>query len=664
MCSFAADIQAQRLKSEYWEENWENFPRPVYDYGVSHFSAVKRVISRKYFATNSGYSGELYQKYYQFQFPHQADIEKNRRIKIRIPPRERLLDIDYRVWKDGLLIYEARPSIINAQLPAHLINASLHSDSFYLALDFLEPECTVELIISCNGVPLPYQLFFSDDMPIQESLQEIIIISESPLRYKASSAVEHEEIREWDNVIYTFKVDNLPAQGALYGIDTRAQTQAKVLLDWQDQVYYYDRKETDNWPDLLSHIFYEGLVRDYSVYRNSLSEQFGWQQFYGPWQRPLRFYRHRNAEISTNEVYAQGNWRLSREYADRWLQLEDLVEKVKRDSSYTFPFALQQMHALQEKAIREHLKAIPEEPKVFTEYGLIYSFYQQLFKHFKIPYRLALVKAAAQGAIENDYISPWQFQARALAYKAGESENWHYVFAGPLLGDFANLNEIPSPFCEAQVLLFNPQDSFSYSFDTLKYQASGAANFIRRERINFNVAFSFYRRQSEITWDGVFRSPLLQDYVLADSLAYLLADARNQLPSGKWQGDSVSQLKNQRAAIRGDSVNFTIPLTEIAHFDSPSTARVLCLPYLVKAEWQYDFKDIPANYRYLIELSEEVENEDFSLSLDAQEIGPSHLKLTVEVEIRRLCYKSDSLSRYLQILNRLNEGVKITIWKN
>jgi hypothetical protein len=45
-------------------------------------------------------------------------------------------------------------------------------------------------------------------------------------------------------------------------------------------------------------------------------------------------------------------------------------------------------------------------------------------------------------------------------------------------------------------------------------------------------------------------------------------------------------------------------------------------------------------------------------------LGPEHLKLSVAVEIRRLCYNSDSLNRYLQILSSLNEGVKITIWKN
>ena len=285
ICIFSADIQGQRLKSKYWEKNWENFPRPVYNYGITHFTAVKRVVSRKYFSTNSGYSGELYQKYYQFQYPSQTEINKNSSIKIRIPPRERLLDIDYRVWKDGLLLYEARPSQINSQVPASLISSSLHSDSFNLELAFLEPECTVELIISCHGVPLPYQVFFSDDMPIEESVQEFIIISESPLRYQASSAVEQEELEEWDNIIYTFKVDSLQGKRDLKGIDTRALQEANVQLDWQDQVYYYDRQETDNWPDLLNHLFYEGLVRDYSVYRNSLSAQFGWQQFYGPWRK-------------------------------------------------------------------------------------------------------------------------------------------------------------------------------------------------------------------------------------------------------------------------------------------------------------------------------------------------------------------------------------------
>jgi len=664
ICFFSADIQGQRLKSKYWEKNWENFPRPVYNYGIIHFTAVKRVISRKYFSTNSGYSGELYQKYYQFQYPSQAEIEKNSSIKIRIPPRERLLDVDYRVWKDGLLIYEARPSLINSQVPTHLINASLHSDSFNLELAYLEPECTVELIVSCQGVPLPYQVFFSDDMPVEESVQEFIIISESPLRYWASSAVEHEEMEEWDNIIYTFKVDSLAGKNALKGVDTRALQEANVLLDWQDQVYYYDRLETDNWPDLLSHLFYEGLVRDYSVYRNSLSAQFGWQQFYGPWQRPLRFYRLRNTEIIQNEIYAEGNWRLSRSYADRWLMLENFVEKVQGDSSYTFLYALQQMHALQKKAIKAQIEAIPEEPKIFTEYGLAYSFYQKLFKHFKIPYRLALIKSAAQGAVQEEYISPWQFQARALAYRLEAKDDWHYIFAGPILGDFTDLNEIPTPLAEAQVLLFDPEDSLSHAIDTLQFKPLSAPNFIRRQSINFNRSFSFYRSTGEIVWDGVFRSTFLQDYVLGDSLQYLLTDARSELPMRHYAGDSLTKLKANRKALSSDSVSFVIPLKEAIHLDSPSPGRVLCLPYLLKAQWDYDFIDLPEDYRYEIESAAKLVSEDFSLSLDAQEIDPRHLKLTVAIEIHRLCYESDSLNRYLQILSRLNKGVKITFWKN
>lgn len=657
------DIQAQSLKAEYWEKNWESFPRPVYNYGIPHFTAVKRVVSRKYFSSNSGFSGELYQKYYQFQYPNAESIAQNRRIKIRIPPRERLLDVDYRIWKNNLLIYEARSSSINSQIPAHLINASLHSDSFYLAFDFLEPECIVELIVSCKGVPLPYQLFFNDDMPIEESLQELIVISESPLRYKASSAVEQQEKREWDNLIYSFKVDSVPADGGLQGIETRAISQPFVRLDWQDQIYYYDREETDNWPDLLRHIFYEGPVRDYSVYRNSLSEQFGWQQFYGPWQQPLRYYRDRNEQIISNEVYAQGNWRLSREYADRWLQLENLVTKVKNDSSYTFRYALQQMHSLQEKAIRDHLQSIPEEPKVFTEYGLIYSFYQELFKHFEIPYRLALVKSAASGALQSDYISPWQFQARALAYQLPGNPNWLYIFAGPILGDFALLHEIPSPFSEGQALLFNPQDSFSISIDTLNFSREVAPNFIRNTDINFNESFSFFRVQNEIIWNGVFRSKLLQDYLLADSLDFLLVDVHNQLPSRHWQGDSITKLKNYRHVLNTDSITFTIPIHEILSSNDTSPVRLSCLPYLVKAKWNCALKGLPENYRFKIEAPSSVENEDFTLSLDVQELGPEHLKLSVAVEIRRLCYDSDSLNRYLQILSSLNEGVKITIWK-
>jgi hypothetical protein len=663
-CFFSVDIQAQRLKAKYWEEYWEKFPRPVYDYSISGFQAVKRRISRKYFSTNSGFTGELYEKYYQFQFPDQGEIDAHKRIKIRIPPRERLLDIDYRVWKNGLLIYEARPASINSQLPSRLINSSLHADSFFLDLNFLEPECTVELIITCKGIPLPYQLFFKDDMPIKESIQEIIIISQSPLRFKASSQLKQEEFRKWDNKIYQFTANNLTAGSSSSGFYSRTLTEENVQLDWQDQVYYYDREETDNWQDLLSYLFYDGLVRDFSVYRNSLSEQFGHQQFYGPWQRPRRFYRHRDMEIGVNEEYAQGSWRLTRAYADRWLQLEEFMEKVKIDTTYAFPYALQHLHHLQEKAIREHLAAMPEQPKVFTEYGLIYSFYQQLFQHFKIPYRLALVKSAVSGAIEPDYISPWQFQARSIAYRSGEEKDWRYIFAGPMLGDFAELGEIPSPFAQAQALLFNPLDSFAFTLDTLIYSAPQLANFNKWVDINFNDASTFFRAETEIGWDGVFRSKLLQDYILRDSLQYFYFNGRGQLEARNWQGENISVLDSYRRACAEDSLTFSIPLNEIGRFPADLMAGRFCLPYLPKAEWHYVFNNLPAGYLYKVDAPSLLVNEDFSIKIRVKEKALGQLTVEVFVEIRTLCYNYEVLNGYLQILNSLNEGVKITIWKN
>jgi hypothetical protein len=664
ICFFSVDIQAQRVKAKYWEENWEKSKRPVYDYSIPGFQAVKRRVTRKYFSTNSGFTGELYEKYYQFQFPDQGAIDNHGQIKIRIPPREGLLDVDYRVWKDGLLIYEARPSQINPQLPSRLINASLHADSFYLELKFLEPECTVELVITCNGIPLPYQLFFDDDMSIKESIQEVIIISQSPLRFKASSELKQEELREWDNKIYRFTADNLAASVSGSGFYSHSVADANVQLDWKDQVYYYDREVTDNWQDLLSHLFYNGLVRDFSVYRNSLSEQFGRQQFYGPWQRPYRYYRHRGSEIGANEVYAQGSWRLSRAYADRWLQLEEFVEKVKGDTSYTFSYALQEMHKLQEIAIREHLATMPDEPKLFTEYGLIYSFYQQLFQHFEIPFRLALVKSAVSGPILPAYISPWQFQARALAYRVKDENDWNYIFAGPMLGDFAEVGEVPSVFAQASALLFNPLDSFTFIIDSLIYTSPQFANFNKWVNISFNDASTFFRAETKIGWDGVFRSKLLQDYILRDSLEYFYLNGRAQIKGRNWQGQDISTLDSYRSAFQKDSLVFTINLKEIGNFPTAIERGTFCLPYLPKAEWHYVFKNLPKAYRYKVDAPAPLDNEEFSIDFEVHEKVSGQLVIAVFVEIRTLCYNSEVLNGYLQILNSLNEGVKITIWKN
>ena len=199
--------QGRPYTAEYWEKNWRDWPRPQFDYRIDSFAAVQNIVQREYFNSGSDVSGERYFHYARFQYPDQSSIDNWSKILFQLPNYEILKDIDFRIWEDDILVYEARAASIRNQFLDSLV-ADPHSGKlFAFSLQFPELKAgqIVEVMISLEGAPLPYNLGFNEAFPISESIQRIKVLSAYPLQFSASEEVEQSKERIYENIFYSFK---------------------------------------------------------------------------------------------------------------------------------------------------------------------------------------------------------------------------------------------------------------------------------------------------------------------------------------------------------------------------------------------------------------------------------------------------------------------------
>ena len=585
-------IWAQKpYESEYWEKNWRDWPRPRFDYRVDTFAAIENIILREYFNSNSNISGEIYRHYSRFQYPSRATIEEHGSIDIQLPNYEVLADIDFRVWHDGLLVNEAKPDAIKEFYLDTLGADPFTKKMFAFRLTFpdLRKGSIVEVMVTCKGVPLPYRLTFEQSFPVIESSQRIKILSAFPLRFATDSSVKFEKEEIWDYNLYKFSRKHIPAHSIETSLSTAALDFPGVWVDWKDQVFYYDRDESDDWRELLPYLFYQGDLKDFVVYRNSLAEDFGLQQFYGSWIRPVRYFHGRGEEFQSNSAYAEGRLRLSKAYAEVWYEVEQSMERIViNNQEQNFDKALQLVLSAQEKAVRKYLKELPIEPPIFREYGLLCSHLEKLLNYFKYDYKLVLLSPKRFGRPPANFASPWTAVARGIIFRKDSAEDWNYVLPGPYMSQFYKANQLPPDLSEGWIQAFSRKDSVPKIMALPKVEV---------DPHGFHHVYTLSLLKDKGTWvqrdtlklRGAFRSILANGYLQNDSVKDQLNYTNHQLIYQFEKRDSLLYSKPQVLSAE-DSLRFILPLSEALSIRShPSLGRSFALPLIFKAQWQYCF---------------------------------------------------------------------------
>jgi len=664
---FLGNLAGQKeYSAEYWEKNWRDWPRPLFDYSYEGFMAVENIVLREYFSTNSNSSGEQYKHYARFQYPNQAAIDNWSVLLFQLPDYQNLEDIDFRIWEDDILLYEARASSIREKF-LDTLSADPHSGKLYafsLSFPELKPGHIVELMISLNGVPMPYHLGFHHSFPIARSVQRIKIVSAYPLQYAASAQVLSEEKRVFENKLYSFEVSNCRAMSPDLSLSTAPAELPGVYIDWLDQVFVYDREENKTWDRILENIFYQGDLQDYAVYQNSLDYEFGLQQYYGSWIRPPRYFHERPSNLNSNQANAEGRWRLSRSYAERWLKVEEDLDLIVEENGVpNFDEAMQMIYSSQKKASESYLRNMLVYPPVFTEYGLLCSHYEALLSYFQKEYRLALYYPKRAGRPDSSFPSPWPAYARGLAFRSSSEDDWTYVFPGPYFGQFFKAGEVPPDFQGGSALLFDREELKPEwaSLSPVKVEEHG---FSHHYKVQIRPRLNRYVLRDTMHLKGMFRSIMASAYLRGDSAVDQLSFTNFQLSQNALMNDSMLVAKSKSLKLK-DTLRLSLKLDEAKSIiAAPAPDRDFTLPMAFKAEWRIRVEGRDSlQHELQMALSPEIlDNPCFKVEAQWLRLDQGVYELSLSLVMKKAYIPKEEIEYYYALQSLLNSPAQILFW--
>ncbi|QNR23024.1 hypothetical protein [Croceimicrobium hydrocarbonivorans] len=654
--------QGRPYTAEYWEKNWRDWPRPRFDYRIDSFAAVQNIVQREYFNSGSDVSGERYFHYARFQYPDQSSIDNWSKILFQLPNYEILKDIDFRIWEEDILVYEARAASIRNYFLDSLI-ADPHSGKlFAFSLQFpeLKPGQIVEVMISLEGAPLPYNLGFNEVFPISESIQRIKVLSAYPLQFSASEVVEQSKERIYENIFYSFKSSNCKALNLERGLTTVPAELPSVWLDWKDQIFIYDREENGSWSQIIDHMFYKGDVQDYAVYQNTLDQEFGLQQYYGSWVRPVRYFHERSESLSNNEAYAAGRWRLSRAYAERWLAIEDQLRSIIEENSIpNWREAMDVIYRAQETTAKAYIRNMPVYPPVFTEYGLFCSHYEALFSHFDIEHRLVFFYPERSGVPAIDYPSPWPAYARGVAFRPSPDAEWQYIFPGPYLGQYFYPGTIPPDFQGGTALLFQRFEKKPDLVNLPKLKPENHKVEFRRNLVLRSDVNRLIIRDSTL-FSGAFRSILAHAYIKGDSAQDMLGFTNYQLLHNALLSDSILVQAAESQKLQ-DTISMNLDLSKgLILKNAPTPDRAFALPMVYSAKWVWTFESKDSLIWIGSGLPEE-HSPLYELQNSWQKISDSKYEFYLDLKMKKCFIKEEEIRLYQHLFDFLNSEHSINI---
>lgn len=656
----------QGFSAEYWEKNWRDWPRPSFDYRFKSFKAVENIVLREFFSTHSNASGEKYRHYVRFQYPDLESVRQWSKVIFQLPQYQNLKDVDFRIWEGEILLYEARATTIREEL-LDTLAADPHTGKLYaFSLQFpeLKPGHIVEVMISVNGVPLPYYLDFHQAYPIHRSVQRIKIVSAFPLQFSTSGQVKSEEKRIFENKLYNFEVSDCEALSPLQGLNIVPKDRPWVWLDWQDQIFFYDREESKNWEQIIENLFYQGDLQDYAVYRNSLDYDFGLQQYYGSWIRPPRYFHERSENLNANQARAEGMWRLSKAYAERWLKVEEELKRVVEEGEVpSFKEALALLYESQKKASQAYLKNKPVYPPVFSEYGLLCSHYEALFNFFEVDYRLALFYPQRSGRPDSLYPSPWPAFARGLTYRLKGESAWRFLIPGPYFGQYFKPGSIPPDFHRGSALTFSREDK-KPQWLSLPNAAIDQHGFSHHYKVHLKPERGRFVLRDTLHLKGVFKGILASAYLRSDSVADQLSFTNHQLLHNALLNDSLLVNKSKSLPLK-DTLRLKLDFKEAETIIAePYGDRDFALPMPFKAEWQIHFVGGDSLQFKLLMPTQELERVNPVFDLDVswfkRDSGEQQLRLVLRL---KKAYISKEELIYFKVLRQLfAEDSYVLVW--
>lgn len=651
--------QKQFLKGANWETELPD-TRHRYNYSLQGQIGLIRKNTFKFFPTGSGYSGELYQAYRLFQLGGQGEVEAFRRVEITYPSEAILTHLDYRVWKDGVIIYEAKPRRIRTQISdsvADICNG--RNRGFTLSLSDLEPEVVVEIFYEAQGVHLPYWLEFQDSLSWLHSEQQIRIISSDPLQYVHHPAVKATEERSYDELVYAFVAENTTPRPAIAGAFMVDTSRPFVALEWADLIQRYDRDKIKSWLDFLPYLFFNDEVKNLNIYLNSEARYLGQNIHSGTNYLPPKRYHTRDEELHENFRQAWGRYRLGKDYAAPLVALQEWVKALADSTMLNDQQALKLIDEALRGYVNSGLQELKSAPYAFYDHGIISKFYTDFLRFRNRKFYPVLLKAKAQGPFLDSLISARQVGALALAYERNGGRNM--LLVGPYLGNYYGLNSLPPDFSEGTAVFFDP-DNRTYTVEKLPKLSASYNGFHYREEIQLSFQFNWLRSAKSYQLKGNFKNKIYHAYLQNDTARDVLTATNWQVMNNAVNSKYSLEFKTEQLRQPADTMFYHLNLKQAlaVNLDTAAQYYVLPTPYTATMSFRLFADkaiDISAKPRAFY-----AEPRSFSLRYTTKRINEKEFRLEVSLKIDEIIMKGEGAEKFSQIVGLLQKGIAIQIF--
>lgn len=623
----------------------------------------------EFFRTTSGRSGETLERHYAFQIGSQKVLDQNRVLMCPSIFGGRVTTLDYRVWKDGKVVFE--PS--KRDLSQQLINASallvVPKAAPVMHLEGAEIGCVVEVVYRLEGVHLPEYVKLNDAYSIGESILEVSFRKNRNLVYHHSPVVQVADSIGRGRHTYRFSAKGLGPEPQFNGMDVRMGINPFVELDWR-HVMDYDKGEVhEDWFDYVGSTFYKGDIYDYSDFENFDNLSFGLRIYWSSQMQLVQQFGNEYLWDYLMEVRSFSAMGAQEGVMDNVEKLENYIDSLAQDTSLSIVDGVMKVNAGVNDFVVKQFQFLYAPPMDFMHYSLLSKFYYDYFAKRNYPVMPMMLKVKRMGPFADDFISTKQFGAMAMGFM-DKNGKFHFTLLGPYLGNFYEVDHFPSDYSGGQAAVFD-LDKKSIHTLTLPYNPPNQDGFKKLVRIDLDFAEKRINTRESYELFGAFRNKMYHAYLLEPDSAFDAVNASEDVKrnngvfnkhafsrvnkSSHWQFYRHLELKLSDARALRSTHNI---YRGNAKKEAPVFYTALPLPY--EAEFRFDINSTTP-FDLEVELLDPFLSKVVDVSFEKKQISETQYYLKIVFTFKEHLIGYRDIKHFNRALGFIQNGIAVKV---
>lgn len=601
--------------------NLEDQKRWSYDSTQGPFSGLLRSDHFDFFPTNSGFSGEIWNRHYVIQYGDQKSIDENNVITINLGHYGSVKDLDYRVWKNGTILFDAKKDDVVESTKGYGFTVPRKMGEVgdvQVYVKGLEPGTVLELFWQVEGVELPLYFKMNDFVSLKESKLSIKAIGERSIYYTCSPWVKAEEIKELNYVKYSFIAQNTGRSLRSSGLPVETGMDPFVTLDWRNISDYLNSTEENDWYSYLPRIFFKGDLNDFAQFENLHNEVFGHRIYLSSSNIVFRDYGHNGLFDRLFAMFRSLTFASNQRSLMKVITALDLeVEKLSLNDSIGVVDGVMQLNNLINDFVIEQMKYSYARPIDFIHYSLLSKYYYQYLEARAAPVYPVLLKTKRRGNFMESFVSTQQFDAMAMGFK-DENGRFHFTMLGPYLGSFYNVDFYPSDFSGGQAVVFD-ETRKSHTVVRLPYNQVSRDGFVLHKKIKLNYDSQLYEEKWNLQFKGCMSNRMFHGYLIGDTAVDGLSNSEYvRRRNGSMNRSSHSFVPKIKSWRESKTINIDLEETLVFKSALHPEAEIISLPFPYFSEVHYiisadrpinvELDSIGKQWEGIGEVSSEVQN--------------------------------------------------------